>query len=88
MCKRQQGGYTEPAEGEEGESPTVNINVNGERRTGVSKNETAYSGITLSGKDGERLKITVTITDSATGEEYYTSTKTVTLGSQDSITFN
>ena len=82
------GGYTEPAEGEEGESPTVNINVNGERRTGVSKNETAYSGITLSGKDGERLEITVTITDSATGEEYYTSTKTVTLGSQDSITFN
>ena len=82
------GGYTEPAEGEEGESPTVNINVNGERRTGVSKNETAYSGITLSGKDGERLEITVTITDSATSEEYYTSTKTVTLGSQDSITFN
>lgn len=82
------GGYTEPAEGEEGESPNVNITVNGERRTGVSKNETAYSDITLSGKDGDRLEIKVTITDSVTGEEYYNSTKTVTLGSQDSVTFN
>lgn len=82
------GGYTEPAEGEEGESPNVNITVNGERRTGVSKNETAYSDITLSGKDGDRLEIKVRITDSVTGEEYYNSTKTVTLGSQDSVTFN
>ena len=62
--------------------------INGERRTGVSKNETAYSDITLSGKDGDRLEIKVTITDSVTGEEYYNSTKTVTLGSQDSVTFN
>lgn len=82
------GGYTEPAEGEEGESPNVNITVNGERRTGVSKNEAAYSDITLSGKDGDRLEIKVTITDSVTGEEYYYSKKTVTLGSQDSVTFN
>ena len=51
-------------------------------------NETAYSAISLSGKDGESLDITVTITDPNTGSQIYRSTKTVTLGSQDSVTFN
>ena len=82
------GGYTEPEEGEDGGSSTVNINVNGETRSGVSKNETAYSSITLSGRQGEELDITVTITDPSTGDTIYSSTKTVRLGSQNSITFN
>ena len=81
------GGYAEDEE-EENVTRTVNISVNGETRTGVNKNETAYSAISLSGKDGESLDITVTITDPNTGSQIYRSTKTVTLGSQDSITFN
>ena len=81
------GGYAEDEE-EENVTKTVNISVNGETRTGVNKNETAYSAISLSGKDGESLDITVTITDPNTGSQIYRSTKTVTLGSQDSVTFN
>ncbi len=81
------GGYTEDEE-DETTSRTVNISVNGETRTGVNKNETAYSAISLSGKDGESLEITVTITDPKTGSQIYRSSKTVTLGSQDSVTFN
>ena len=81
------GGYAEDEE-EENVSKTVNISVNGETRTGVNKNETAYSAISLSGKEGESLDITVTITDPNTGSQIYRSTKTVTLGSQDSVTFN
>ena len=81
------GGYTEDEE-DETVSRTVNISVNGETRTGVNKNETAYSSISLSGKEGESLSITVTITDPNTGSQIYRSTQTVTLGSQDSVTFN
>ena len=81
------GGYTEDEE-DENVSRTVNISVNGETRTGVNKNETAYSAISLSGKEGESLSITVTITDPNTGSQIYRSTQTVTLGSQDSVTFN
>lgn len=81
------GGYTEDDE-DATVSRTVNISVNGETRTGVNKNETAYSSISLSGKEGESLEITVTITDPNTGSQIYRSTKTVTLGSQDSVTFN
>ncbi len=81
------GGYTEPAEGEDGGSSTVNINVNGKTRTGVSKNETAYSEITLSGKDGESLDVEISITDPVTGDPIYSDSTTVTLGSQDSVTF-
>lgn len=66
---------------------TVNITVNNERRTGISKNETNYA-ITLSGKEGENTTITVKITDSSTGEEIYSSERTVTFGSQESITFS
>ncbi len=83
------GGYTEPAEGETATtSPNVDITVNDETRTGVSKNETAYSGnITLSGRDGETLKVSLTIKDSGTGNVIYSTSKNVTLGSQDTITF-
>ena len=82
------GGYTEDEDEESTVSKTVNISVNGETRTGVDKNETAYSSISLSGKEGDSLDITVTITDPKTGSQIYRSTKTVTLGSQDSVTFN
>ena len=81
------GGYTEPEEGEDGGSSTVNINVNGKTRTGVSKNESAYSEITLSGKDGEELEIKITITDPSTGGTIYSDSTTVILGEKDSVTF-
>ena len=64
----------------------VNVKVNDETRI-VSSNDQNTS-ITLSGKDGESLKITVTITDPSTGGQIYSSSKTVTLGTQDSISFN
>lgn len=81
------GGYTEPEEGEDGGSSTVNINVNGKTRTGVSKNESAYSEITLSGKDGEELEIKIIITDPSTGDTIYSDSTTVILGEKDSVTF-
>ena len=83
------GGYTESGNNTTSSdvSKTVNITVNSERRTGISKNESSYS-VSLSGKDGEGTDVKVTITDSGTGEELYSSTKTVTFGSQDSVTFN
>ena len=83
------GGYTEPVEGEEPstESPNVNITVNKETRTGISKNEPAYSGITLSGRDGENLTIDLSITDAGTGEVIYSTSQTVRIGSQDTVTF-
>ena len=81
------GGYTELEEGEDGGSSTVNINVNGKTRTGVSKNESAYSEITLSGKDGEELEIKITITDPSTGGTIYSDSTTVILGEKDSVTF-
>ena len=71
-----------------GDFYTISFDDNGETRTGVNKNETAYSAISLSGKDGELLDITVTITDPSTGSQIYRSTKTITLGSQDTVTFN
>ena len=87
------GGYTETT-GDEGNnntsgtnvSRTVNIKVNSETRTGISKNETNYS-LQISGKDGEATSVTVTITDPNTGAEIYSSTQQVTFGSQDSLTF-
>ena len=82
------GGYTE-TENTTGSttSSTVNITVNNERRTGVSKNEANYA-ITLSGKEGESTTVTLTITDPTTGAEIYSSERTVTFGSQDSISFS
>ena len=79
------GGYD--TEDEEVESKTVNINVNNETRTGIDKNNANYS-VELSGKEGESKEITVTITDPATGEKIYSSSKTVVFGSQDAINFN
>ena len=90
------GGYTEPTEGDgttEGStgattgSSTVNITVNDETRTGISKNETAYSGITLSGKVGERLDVKLSISDPTTDNVIYSTTKTITVGSKDTVTF-
>ena len=82
------GGYKESGNtsSENKESPNVNITVNSERRTGISKNETNYS-VSLSGKDGEAVAIKVTITDAGTGEELYSSTQNATFGSQSSVSF-
>ena len=82
------GGYTEPEEGVEAtESPNVNITVNDETRTGISKNETEYSGITLTGKDGESLRVSLSITDSQTGSVIYSTSKTIRVGTDDTVTF-
>ncbi len=67
-------------------SKTVNIKVNNETRTGVDKNNSNYT-ITLSGKDGEAVSITVTITDPATNQTIYSSTQNATYGNQTSVTF-
>lgn len=90
------GGYTEPVRTSNDEnntteevkktSKTVNIKVNNESRTGISKNDDNCA-VTLSGKEGEEITIKVTITDPDEGE-IYASSKTVTFGTQDSITFN
>ena len=83
------GGYKESGNtsSENKESPNVNLTVNSERRTGISKNETNYS-VSLSGKDGEAVAIKVTITDAGTGEELYSSIQNTTFGSQSSVSFN
>ena len=88
------GGYKEATGDDENEntsgstnvSKTVNIKVNSETRTGISKNETNYS-LQISGKEGEATSVTVTITDPNTGAEIYSSTQQVTFGSQNSLTF-
>ena len=88
------GGYNENNNSGENEtgntsnknvSKTVNIKVNNETRTGISKNEENYT-IQLSGKDGEATSITVTITDPNEGV-IYESTQQITFGNQDSVTF-
>ena len=82
------GGYTAPAEGEPAtESSTVSITVNGETRADIDKNADAYSGITLSGKDGENLKVTLSITDSGTGKVIYSTIKYVKVGTDETVTF-
>ena len=84
------GGYTESSEENTTEdntvSKTVNIKVNNETRTGISKNDSNCS-VSLSGKEGEEITVKVTITDPNTGKEMYASSKTVTFGAQDSISF-
>ena len=90
------GGYTESTEGAENNtgntsssttSKTVDIKVNGETRTGVSKNETNCS-VSLTGKEGESTTVTVTITDPTTGSTIYSSSKPLTFGTQDSLSFS
>ena len=74
-------------EDEEGTtSKNVNVKVNNETRT-VS-NTTQNCEITLSGKEGQSLEIKVSITDPNNGgREIYGSSKTITLGAENSITF-
>lgn len=68
-------------------SNTVTVKVNGETRGNVSKTETNCS-IQLSGKQGETVPVTVTITDSKTGQTLYSSSsKNVTFGSQEALAF-
>ena len=89
------GGYTENTEGAENNtgntsssttSKTVDIKVNGETRTGVSKNETNCS-VSLTGKEGESIEVTLIITE-PTGKELYKSSKPLTFGTQDSLSFS
>ena len=81
------GGYTQGEDEEETQSKTVNIKVNNETRTGIDKNNSNYS-VSLSGKEGESVTVTVTITDPNSGSTIYSSSKTLTFGSQDAISFS
>ena len=85
--KKITGGYTASEDEENTESKTVNITVNNERRTGIDKNNSNYSEVTLSGKEGETVTITLTITHPNEGE-IYRSSKDVVYGDQDTVTFN
>ena len=71
----------------ETESPTVTIKVNNETRTGIDKNAEAYSGITLRGKDGENLEVSLSIINSENGNEIYSTSKTVKVGENTTVTF-
>ena len=89
------GGYTEPVQDPNStepptstESPNVNVEVNGEVRSGISKNETAYSGITLSGKEGERVDVKLTVTDAGTDKVIYSTSKQATFGENPTVNFN
>ncbi len=81
--------YFAEQSGEDEEGTTnknVNVKVNNETRT-VS-NTTQNCEITLSGKEGQSLEIKVSITDPNNGgREIYGSSKTITLGAENSITF-
>ena len=73
-------------EEEESTNKNVNVKVNNETRTVSSTTENCQ--ITLSGKEGESLEINVSITDPNNGgSQIYSSSKTVTLGTNDSVTF-
>ena len=73
-------------ETEETTNKNVNVKVNNETRTVSSTTENCQ--ITLSGKEGESLEINVSITDPNNGgSQIYSSSRTVTLGSQNTITF-
>ena len=73
-------------EEEETNNKNVNVKVNNETRTVSSTTENCQ--ITLYGKDGQSLEINVSIADPNNGgSQIYSSSKTVTLGSNDSITF-
>ena len=74
-------------EDEEGTtSKNVNVKVNNETRTVSSTTQNCE--IVLSGKEGQSLEIKVSITDPENGDrEIYGSSKTITLGTESSITF-
>ena len=74
-------------EEESNTSRNVNVKVNNETRTVSSTTDNC--SVTLSGKEGQSLEINVSITDPNNGgRQIYSSSRTITLGSQDSITFN
>ena len=88
------GGYTETTEKADNKtdntaatttnvSKTVNIKVNGETRTGVSKNE---SNCTVS-LNGKSETVTVTITDPNSGSTIYSSSQPATFGTTNTLTF-
>ena len=78
--------FAEQSEEEEATNKNVNVKVNNETRTVSSTTENCQ--ITLSGKDGQSLEINVSITDPNNGgNQIYSSSKTVTLGTNDSVTF-
>ena len=86
--KRITGGYTANSDESDTASTKVNIKVNDETRTGVDKNDSNYSDVTLSGKEGESIVVKVVITDPTSTDTIYSSSKTITFGSQDSVSFN
>ena len=67
------------------EDNKVMIILNNETRTGVSRGEKQYS-IEISGNDGERKEIKLEIKTADGTRTYYSTTKNVTFGTQDSIT--
>ena len=81
------GGYTTNSDESDTASTKVNIKVNDETRTGIDKNNSNYS-VTLSGKEGESIVVKVVITDPTSTDPIYSSSKTITFGSQDSVSFN
>lgn len=87
------GGYTDSKDekntssAENTESKTVNITVNNEVRTGIDKNNSNYSDVKLSGKEGESIKVTVVINDPNKGQ-IYKSSKDVVFGSQNEVVFD
>ena len=88
------GGYTKSdntTTGTTSGAEKVKIKVNDEIRDGVSKNESNYK-VELSGKEGEKRTIKVIITDPEKGDPekgaIYSSTKDVTFGSTNSVTFS
>ena len=83
------GGYTPPTDGQEvtTDGATVDITVNEETRTDISKNEESYSGITLSGKEGETLKISLSIRQSGAGNVIYSTSKTIKIGEENTVIF-
>lgn len=74
------GGYVESEESTE--SKTVTVKVNSETRT-VNKNDTCI--VELSGKEGTELEVKVVISDQK--GDIYKSSKTITLGTLDTISF-
>ena len=81
------GGYTTNSDESDTASTKVNIKVNDETRTGIDKNNSNYS-VNLSGKEGESTVVKVVITDPTSTDPIYSSSKTITFGSQDSVSFN
>lgn len=81
------GGYSESSNETEGISKKVNIKVNNETRSNIDKNKSDFS-VVLSGKEGSSEEIKVVITDPTTGNVIYSSSKTITYGSQDAVAFN